>query len=339
MLNAVLRLKQAVLLGNAVVDLLEESGQVFRMNPVQPLVQLIGEVRLSQKAQLLAERVGEPGFILRRFQGVAVQFDVERALGGHIVYGRVPLEHMVQLHLAFVLVVDIHKNADELDGPALLVALHIARRPVPAVAPIPRFQTVLQIIFGSARGVRQRLNKQLQGPVLVLRMEQIGPGFQPVREVLHTVIANHMAEIVGPIGRRHLIARTDIHIPQTGGYGLIHQMYIVAFPLNPLMVQRQHPVELRLQPVGMGQLQAGWNLLHICKHVKGNIPQGIYGLFVAVREHYAPSFLISTVLAYWRFSMYMRVKKRCAAIPKLGDSFGAPSQPFLPVARENCFLY
>ena len=231
-LGAVFRLKQPLPHGDVVVQAMDKGGIVIGMDPVEPEAHLVGEFILPEKSQLFAEGLGKPHHIFRGVQLILPESDVKRALGGHLVNGGIAGQQAVQSLLALVLVVGVHKNADKLDGLAGLVSLYVSRRPIPAVTPVLGPEPVLQIILGSAGGIGQRLHKQTQGTLLVLGMEQVGPGFQGIGEIVDVVVADHVPEIIRPVGGHHLIPRADVHIPKAGGDGLVDQMDIVAFPEN-----------------------------------------------------------------------------------------------------------
>ena len=127
---------------------------------------------------------------------------------------RFPLFRQFPHH--FLLFCDIQENAYIGYGGTVRAACGFADSPVPAVPSVFRPQTVLHVIGLLTGIVGNRFIIRLQHALPVIRMQQVGPGFEYIRKVLHVLIPEHPPEFVAPVDPGHHTFFIKIHRPFAG---------------------------------------------------------------------------------------------------------------------------
>ena len=75
------------------------------------------------------------------------------------------------------------------------------------------FQPVLNIIFCSIGFVRDRFQKQLHYPVIILRVQKVRPRIQFVRKIQNVMISKDLPERMAPVHMNDLIIFIALKIP------------------------------------------------------------------------------------------------------------------------------
>ena len=78
---------------------------------------------------------------------------------------------------------------------------------------ILHFQSVLNIILRSIGFVRNRFQKQLHYPVIVLRVQKVRPRIQFVRKIQNVMISKDLPERMAPVYIDDLIVFITLKIP------------------------------------------------------------------------------------------------------------------------------
>ena len=99
-----------------------------------------------------------------------------------------------------------------------------AHSPVPAVTAILCQEPVFDIVSFLSGIVRNRFMEFFQYTLPVIRMQQVRPGFQNIRKVFRSMVAQHPAELIAPADPCHNAGLIKIHVPLSGSQ---HFMYSV----------------------------------------------------------------------------------------------------------------
>ena len=86
---------------------------------------------------------------------------------------------------------------------------------------ILHFQSVLNIIFCSIGFVRNRFQKQLHYPVMILRVQKVRPRIQFVRKIQNVMISKDLPERMAPVYIDDFTVFIALKIPQRRMNGFV----------------------------------------------------------------------------------------------------------------------
>ena len=144
----------------------------------------------------------------------------------------------LRLHPASFFRVNVADDSGNSIGRTIQTAYHLRRCPEPVVLAILYFQSVLNIIFCSIGFVRDRFQKQLHYPVIILRVQKVRPRIQFVRKIQNVMISKDLPERMAPVCMNDLIIFIALKIPQCRMDGFIDQRKVL---IRPVHLYRQDP--------------------------------------------------------------------------------------------------
>ena len=144
-------------------------------------------------------------------------------------------------------VVHVQEQPHKGDGGAVLPPGQPPGGVEPPPAGVLGEQAVFHVVGGAAGVVPHCGPVGSQHTLPVLIVEQLGPGFQQVGEVLLTLIAQHVSEYVGPGARHHFGVLVKVHVPLAGAHGGVDHLHGGLLLLD-LGVGRPDAVPVRLFP-------------------------------------------------------------------------------------------
>ena len=127
----------------------------------------------------------------------------------------------LRLHPASFFCVNVADNSGNSIGRAIQTAYHLRRCPEPLVLAILHFQPVLYIVLCLIGSVRDRFQKQLHYPVIVLRVQKVRPRIQFVRKIQNVMITKDLPERMAPVYMNDLIIFIALKIPQRRMNGFV----------------------------------------------------------------------------------------------------------------------
>ena len=160
------------------------------------------------------------GLHFERIKGVLFQIYIvfaEVCAGKCTVKCRCPL----RLHPASFFRVNVADDSGNSIGRAIQTAYHLRRCPEPLVLAILHFQSVLYAELRGVAFVRDRFQKQLHYPVIVLRVQKVRPRIQFVRKIQNVMISKDLPERMAPVHMNDLTVFIALKIPQRGMNGFV----------------------------------------------------------------------------------------------------------------------
>ena len=160
------------------------------------------------------------GLHFESIKGVLFQIYIvfaEVCAGKCTVKCRCPL----RLHPASFFRVNVADDSGNSIGRTIHTAYHLRRCPEPLVLAILHFQSVLNIIFCSIGFVRNRFQKQLHYPVMILRVQKVRPRIQFVRKIQNVMISKDLPERMAPVHIDDFTVFIALKIPQRRMNGFV----------------------------------------------------------------------------------------------------------------------
>ena len=127
---------------------------------------------------------------------------------------------------------DVYEHTDISDRRTVRTARGFADSPVPAIPSVFRQETILDVIGLLPCIVGNRFVVFLQDALPVIRVQQVGPGFQFIRKVFRAVIAEHSSEFVAPVDSDHGARFIKIHCPLAGSQHFMNGVERCSFVLQ-----------------------------------------------------------------------------------------------------------
>ena len=152
------------------------------------------------------------GLHFESIKGVLFQIYIvfaEVCAGKCTVKCRCPL----RLHPASFFRVNVADDSGNSIGRAIQTAYHLRRCPEPLVLAILHFQSVLYAELRGVAFVRDRFQKQLHHPVMILRVQQVRPRIQFVRKIQNVMISKDLPERMAPVHMNDLTVFITLKIP------------------------------------------------------------------------------------------------------------------------------
>jgi len=152
------------------------------------------------------------GLHFESIKGVLFQIYIvfaEVCAGKCTVKCRCPL----RLHPASFFRVNVADDSGNSIGRAIQTAYHLRRCPEPVVLAILHFQPVLYAELRGVAFVRDRFQKQLHYPVIVLRVQKVRPRIQFVRKIQNVMISKDLPERMAPVHMNDLTVFITLKIP------------------------------------------------------------------------------------------------------------------------------
>ena len=152
------------------------------------------------------------GLHFERIKGVLFQIYIvfaEVCAGKCTVKCRCPL----RLHPASFFRVNVADDSGNSIGRTIQTAYHLRRCPEPLVLAILHFQSVLNIIFCRIGFVRNRFQKQLHYPVMILRVQKVRPRIQFIRKIQNVMITKDLPKRMAPVHMNDLTIFITLKIP------------------------------------------------------------------------------------------------------------------------------
>ena len=171
----------------------------------------------------------ERGLHLEDVEGVLLEVHVVLA-EVRVGEGAVERGGALRLHLRLLALVDIPEDAGDTVDRAIDAARHLRDRAEPLVAGILRPQPILRDELGLARPVPDHITEQGHHPVLVLRVQEVRPRAQLVREVERVAVAERAAVLMAPAHVDDPVALVAVEVPQRGADRLVYQRKVLVLP-------------------------------------------------------------------------------------------------------------
>ena len=152
------------------------------------------------------------GLHFESIKGVLFQIYIvfaEVCAGKCTVKCRCPL----RLHPASFFRVNVADDSGNSIGRAIQTAYHLRRCPEPLVLAILHFQSVLYAELRGVAFVRDRFQKQLHYPVMILRVQKVRPRIQFVRKIQNVMISKDLPERMAPVHMNDLTVFITLKIP------------------------------------------------------------------------------------------------------------------------------
>ena len=152
------------------------------------------------------------GLHFERIKGVLFQIYIvftEVCASKCTVKCRCPL----RLHPASFFRVNVADDSGNSIGRAIQTAYHLRRCPEPLVLAILHFQSVLYAELRGVAFVRNRFQKQLHHPVIVLRVQKVRPRIQFVRKIQNVMIPKDLPKRTAPVHMNDLTVFITLKIP------------------------------------------------------------------------------------------------------------------------------
>ena len=204
------------------------NGGITQRDPVQP------DDRVHRRADFMAHIGQERRLCLvglvGLFQRNAQRFALPRQLPHH-----------------FLLFGNVYEHADISNRRTVRSAYGFADSPIPAISPVLGQQAILYVIGLLTGIVGDRLSKLLQYVLPVVRMKQVGPGFEGVRKIIRAAISEHSSEFVAPADPDHRARFIKIHCPSTGAEhfmnGVERRRFVLQCDIQRVMFLRLRDVD------------------------------------------------------------------------------------------------
>ena len=152
------------------------------------------------------------GLHFESIKGVLFQIYIvfaEVCAGKCTVKCRCPL----RLHPASFFRVNVADDSGNSIGRAIQTVYHLRRCPEPLVLAILHFQSVLYAELRGVAFVRDRFQKQLHHPVIVLRVQKVRPRIQFVRKIQNVMITKDLPKRMAPVHMNDLTVFITLKIP------------------------------------------------------------------------------------------------------------------------------